>query len=219
MVSEDGKRAARLTPEQHQSLLADFAQAMLPINRAAKWGFTLSIPATILTLGIAHSTGLDRAIDRSRMPGASLLGVFLLLTWWPLLVVAYHWLGTRRAVARIDARLADMPPAPLPPGRPVGFQALEIVALFIVGPGLLLDILGSLFPHAFDHTPWMGRGIGPLSIVGFIIFAVLAGRRLRALGSAQEAMCSDGASPETSTASKSKEIPRPVENVERVRHL
>lgn len=93
-------------------------------------------------------------------------------------MVACHWFGTRRATARIEARLVDMPPAPVPSGRPLGLQTLEIVALFIVGPGLLLDIICSLFPHAFDHTPMMGRGMGPLTIAGLIVLAILAARRL-----------------------------------------
>lgn len=62
--------------------------------------------------------------------------------------------------------------------RPVAFQTLEIIALFLVGPGLLVDVIGSLFPRAFDHTPFMGRGVGPISIVGLVVFGVLAGRRL-----------------------------------------
>ncbi|MFD1107475.1 hypothetical protein [Sphingobium olei] len=179
MVRNDGKRAVWLTSDQHQTLVLDFARTMQPVNAALKWGFILTIPITIMTLSLMHSSGLDRIIDGSMVPGASFIGSLIILTWWPLLVVAYHWFGTRRAIARVEASLADMPSAPLPSGRPVAFQTLEIVALFIVGPALLIDVIGSLFPRAFDHTPMMGREMGLRSVIGLAVFAALVVRRYR----------------------------------------
>jgi hypothetical protein len=177
MVSEDGKRAVWLTPEQHSALLNDFADAMRPINRRAKWGFILTIPVTILTLVVTQ--GLEHILYNSGVRGAYSVYDFLVVTWWPLFLVAYHWAAARRVTSRVEARLSCLPAAPMPTGRPVGFQTLEIVALFIVGPGLLVDIIGSLFPHAFDNTPFMGRGLDAQSIAGLAVFAVLAVRRLR----------------------------------------
>lgn len=125
-----------------------------------------------------HVLGWDRMIDSSGVPGASFISVLFILTWWPMLVLLNHWREMRRVNAVVDERLATMPAAPAPPPRPVAFQTLEIIALFLVGPGLLVDVIGSLFPRAFDHTPFMGRGVGPISIVGLVVFGVLAGRRL-----------------------------------------
>ena len=89
MVSQDGKRAVWLTSEQHRTLVDDFAEAIRPVNRRTKWGFVLSIPVTIWTLGKVHVLGVDRFVDGSGVPGASLVLVLVMMTWWPLLVVAY----------------------------------------------------------------------------------------------------------------------------------
>ena len=178
MLRQDGRQAVWLTAEQHRALLDDSGRAMRPVNKRAKWGFALSIPVTIWTLGKVHVLGWERIIDASGVPGASFVSVLLILTWWPLLVLLNHRREVRRVNAMVDERLATMPVAPAPPPRPVAFQTLEVIALFLIGPGLLIDVIGSLFPHAFDHTPFMGRGLGPISIAGLVVFGLLAGRRL-----------------------------------------
>ena len=69
------------------------------------------------------------------------------------------------------------PPAPAPPPQPAALQTIEIVALFVIGPGIVFDCAGSLFPHLFDGTPMMGRSIGPLTLVGLAILVLGIARK------------------------------------------
>ncbi|MCW2336962.1 hypothetical protein M2337_001195 [Sphingobium sp. B2D3A] len=178
MVSQDGKRAFWLRPDQYRDLLSDYVQKFRPISKRTNWGFTLSIPVTILSLGLTHVWGLDVLLDRPGMAGFSFIWALIVLTWWPMLMVFYHWTAMRRISSNLEKRLHAFPTAPMPPARPVAFQTLEIVALFLLGPGLIINIIGSLFPHLFDQTPWMGQSVGLESIIGLIILAILIGRRL-----------------------------------------
>lgn len=168
LLSDD--RAVWLTERQHEELLVEFAEALRPINRRLRWGFTLAIPAMLVTLAIVARTGAASVMDALAGPLSIAAGVAC-LCWWPFLVLAYHWRSVRNLNRAVDALLADLPVAPAPPRQPVALQTIEIVALFVIGPGIVFDVSGSLFPHLFDGTPLMGRSIGPLTLVGLAILA------------------------------------------------
>lgn len=177
MSKVDGSQAFWLTRRQYDDLVLEFGAAMQPINRILVWGFWIAIPVTLLTLKVLHSTKLDVMIDNLGMPWQSRLLGFLVLTWWPLLIVGAHWRGVRKVNATIDARLARLPKAPFPSPRPIALHTAEIAALFLVGPGLFLDIIATLFPHGFRHTPFMGRSVGLLTLAGIVVLGVIISRR------------------------------------------
>lgn len=168
--------AVFLTPAQHHALLADHDAAVRPISRRLRRRFNLATPMTLLSLWAATWTGID-AVDRLPQPFA-LLGGVAIVAWWPFLALYLHWRSMRDVEDALDAVLADLPAAPAPPPRPVLFHRLEIIALFLVGPALLIDVGGSLFPCLFDNTPLTGRSIGLQTAAAFTVFALLTGRKL-----------------------------------------
>lgn len=177
MVLQNGG-AVSLTRKQYADLLTDFAEAMKPVDRRLRLGFTLTIPVMIITLALLVNIGLDDLISAITLPGASLALGLISITWWPNWVLVRHWRETKAVNASLDAQLATLPSAPMPPDRPRSFHNLEIIALFIVGPGILIDVAGSLYPDAFDGTPLTGRAIGPLTICGIALFLSIVGRHI-----------------------------------------
>ena len=197
---KDGQFAA-LTPGQYDAIQTRLAAAMRPVNRRLRWGFALSIPMMILTLACTSAIGADHVIDGLAIPGASMAAGVLVIAWWPFLFLWLHWRGTNAVDAAVEEVLLQFPLAPAPPPRPRAWQTLEIIALFVVGPGLLADIFGSIFPHAFDNTPLMGRSIGLWSAVGILVCALLIGPRLAArlnarLSSRAARLCADATAPD-----------------------
>jgi predicted secreted protein len=150
-VLHDGK-AVRLTASQYEDVVAHFSKHSAPHHQMLRRRFNASIPIILLTLAITFGTHLSREIDKLAVPGAAVAAPLILLTWWPLLALFLHWRGIRALEAAIDVGLGSLPTAPSPPRRSHATQALQIVALFVIGPGLLIDIVGSLLPHAFDNT-------------------------------------------------------------------
>ena len=173
----DDDRAVWLTPSQYRDLVVEYAEAMQPINRRLKRGFALAIPVTLLTLVITFNFGIGRAIDALPIPGVSALAGLIVLTWWPFLILFYHWRSVRAVNAALNELLCELPLAPAPPARPVALQTLEIIGIFLVGPWIFIDVVGTLFPRAFDGTPLMGRSVGPETLVGIAIFALITVRR------------------------------------------
>lgn len=177
MVLQNGG-AVSLTRKQYADLLTDFAETMKPVDRRLRLGFTLTIPVMILTLALLVNTGLDDLMSAITIPGASVVLGLISITWWPNVVLVRHWYETKAVNASLDAHLATLPSAPMPPDRPRSFHNLEIIALFLVGPGILIDVAGSLFPDAFGGTPLTGRAIGPLTICGIALFLLIVGRHV-----------------------------------------
>ena len=177
MLSSDGRSAARLTSPQWETLIDDFAAAMQPVNKALRWGFNLTVPIIILTFAFMPSSRSIPVIGALHGK-ISLIIPILMVVWWPMLMLVAHALFVKRLNRQFDMRLAAMPAAPVPTGRPVAFQTMEVAALVLVGPGLAIALVGSLFPHFFDGTPLMGSSLGIFGSIGLLLFLVLAGRRL-----------------------------------------
>lgn len=180
MLRDDGQ-ATWLTHSQHRDLVMDYAEAMRPINGRLKLGFALAIPVTLLTLVITFNLGIGEMIDTVPVPGLSAFAAFIVLTWWPFVVLVQHWRSVRAVNSALNRLLRELPLAPAPPARPATLHTLEIVALFLVGPGILIDVFGSLLPQAFAGTPFMGRSVGLDTLVGLAIFGFIAVRRSAAL--------------------------------------
>ncbi len=164
--------AVRLSARQWDAAQAQFEAAIRPANRGLKWGFALAVPMMIVTLGIVSGFKLGKSID-AMGPTMSMLSTMATLCWWPFLMLYVHWRAIRGAQRDLDEQLSRFPPAPGPTARPRRLQALEIVATILFGPGILIDIIGSIRPHVFDGTPFMGRQLGLFSLVGLVALAAI----------------------------------------------
>ncbi len=177
-MRQDGQAVA-LTLHQYRYMEAGFVEASRPINRRLRWRFTLAIPVLLLTLSLLSATRLSHAIDHIPVPGLPFLVSILTIIWWPLLALLLHWRAMRRLDETIEAMLMRLPLAPAPPAPPRALHMFQIIAIFLVGPGLLIDIVGSLFPRIFDNTPFTDRAIGLSTVLGLLLFVVLMRPLLR----------------------------------------
>jgi hypothetical protein len=184
MLSSDGLSAARLTFPQWEALIDDFAAAMRPVNKALRWGYNLTLPVMILTIAFMPN---PRSIP---LVGAlhgriSLIVPLLMIIWWPLLMLLGHALLVRRLNRRFDERLATFPRVSMPPGRPVTAETIEIVAMMLFGPVIGM-LFGSMFPHVFDGTSFIGARFVLFAALGLLLAILLAMPRIRSIMRARE---------------------------------
>jgi hypothetical protein len=132
------------------------------------WAIWLQIPLVILALFLLM-----------RIPGFEAFGEFLdqfipgisviLITTWPLLLGAiWHYWVVMCATAELESRLAieERVPEPQLPSRR-GLNVVEIAAIILVGPHLIIALYGTLVPDAYDNTPFAGTRLGPWDLAGF----------------------------------------------------
>jgi len=110
-------------------------------------------------------------------------GIVILLAIFGGPIAIYLWQSHRiKAIAAgIESDLARRPKAarravaapPVP-------RWLEIAAALLVGPHLIFQVIGTLFPNVFRGTPWMGTRLDWSAAVGFAILATIFVLRRRA---------------------------------------
>jgi hypothetical protein len=143
-----------------------------------RWSIILQIPVGIWLLSeVVRTPWLKRLWDASEGTAQDIEWL-ILSTALPVAGLIYHGLSVHRAVRAVVASVSSRPRISLI-GRPKrrGLHVIEIIALVLFGPGALIDVYGSIFPHAFDRTPWMGRELGWQSILGLLCFAAVLGRQ------------------------------------------
>ncbi len=177
LLSSDGRSAAIVTPRQWDAIVEDFTETMRPVNQQLRVGLNLTLPIFILTVVFMPAPSTIPLLGALRGQ-AGLIVAALFVMWWPLLMIARHAWVVRRLNRRIDTQLAGLPSTPVPTGRPIIFQTIEIAALILVGPGLAISVIGSLLPHIFDGTPLMGSSVGLFEAIGLLLLAALVGRRV-----------------------------------------
>ena len=183
----DGRGAAYLTVEQWNILGDRYRERIMPSARLLSWAIWLQIPLAILALflliRIPGFEALGDLLDRF-IPG---LFVILLTTWPLMLGAVWHYRAVMRATAELESFLAtrERVPEPQLPSR-LGLNLLEIAAIVLVGPHLIVGLYGTLVPDAYDHTPFTGTQLGPWDIAAF---ATLIG--LLILRSRPKALVSD----------------------------
>jgi hypothetical protein len=174
----DRQSAVVLTNDECKAIGQDFRAAIRPSARVLRWSIILQIPVGIWLLSeIVRTPWLKRMWDASEGTAQDIEWL-VISTALPVAGLIYHGLSVRREVCAVVASVADRPRISLA-GRPKrrGLHVIEIVALVLFGPGALIDVYSSIFPHAFDHTPWMGRELGWQSMLGLLCFAAVLGRQ------------------------------------------
>jgi hypothetical protein len=108
------------------------------------------------------------------MPGAGLIIVAGIFLGPPGI---YLWQSHRiKAISRdIENVLADRPKVVAPPRAPWRIPRwLEIICAVLVGPHLILEVFGSIYPEAYRNTPLLGTSLNWTSLVSFsVIVAIL----------------------------------------------
>jgi|GEM_PF-1844097 len=140
-------------------------------------------------------------------------GIVILLAIFGGPIAIYLWQSHRiKAIAAgIESDLVRRPKAARPASAmPRIPRWLEIAAALLVGPHLIFQVIGTLFPNAFRGTPWMGTRIDWSAAVGFaILAAILVLRRRSAPEQAEpEAPAAPAPAPAPETSRRSDFVAR-----------
>jgi len=173
----DGSGHVALRREEWEEVGATFAEAAAPVARRVNRLSVALYPAIFL---FAVTFG-------QVVPGAWLI-VVLGIFFGPLAI--YLWQSHRiAAISRlIEAELARLPRVAEPPADPRRAPlGLQILAMLVVGPGLLVQLYGSYDPNAYRNTPWSGAHFDWKGWLGVAILCALAFYSIRGRRAARAA--------------------------------
>ena len=175
---DDGLGDVRLTRQEWEALGGWFRSEVSPSARKLRLAVLLTLPAIIALFGIAANfRPVMVALESIESVSPALL-MFLLCAGLPLTFMTLHALAVQRAVDGVRAALVDRPRLGASPP-PRAINTLELIALVLVGPHLIIGLWGSLFPNAFRNTPWTGTRLDAFGIAGIVLFLVLGYLRWR----------------------------------------
>ena len=159
----DGSGHVGLETSEWRALTARFEDESRVVLRTAKLALLALFPvifAYVMTLG-------------QIMPGGGIIivaGIFL----GPPGIYLWQSHKVARIARNIDAELARRPKVAAPlTSQPRAMRGLEIAALLLVGPHLILQVYGSLNPDAYRNTPLLGTELDWSDIAGFLILATI----------------------------------------------
>lgn len=159
-----------LGAHEWEALGERFEAQVRPVGRKTTWLSIALFPA-IFVFGMTIAQIL---------PGAGILilaGIFL----GPIAIYLWQSYRIKHIAGAIEKELAGRPRVAAPPAPPTRAPRwLEIACLLLVGPGLIVQIYGSLNPDAFRNTPWTGMHLGWGGIAGFAILGAMLFYRWRA---------------------------------------
>ena len=171
----------RLTSGEWDALGHCFATALRPSSARVRLAMYSTIPFALALLAlIANVPALDAAaawLDRA-VPGVAPL---LVTCGLPLAAILGHGLAVSRAVAEVEEAARRYPLCDPPAAAPArtGLNALELIALFVIGPGLLVKVYGSIHPEGLRNTPMTGQHIDITGAIGIAVVVALLVLRAR----------------------------------------
>jgi hypothetical protein len=178
---KDREGDVRLSQREWDTLGGWLGEQLRPTARALRLSTYLAIPFAVALCGVIWNVpALRDALDwlDGQVP---VLVPFLMVAGYPLAMMARHILAVRSATARIDAVLAEYPRVESPPRPPrAALNTLEILALVLVGPHLLVQIYGTIHPNGLLNTPLTGQHLDWSGAAGLGILAGLLLLRRRA---------------------------------------
>jgi len=174
--------AVRLSPRAWERLCAEYDDSLAPARRLMRWGMVLTIPASLILLSIMSVSPAVTAFVQwiESFPYGNYVTVLTILAGPPIALLGVHWWLTRRAAATVEARLATYERvAPPDSPRPILIQTYEIVAMVLLGPGILIRMAGTCFPDMWRNTPFSGSHLGLFDAVAIGTTLVVASYRWR----------------------------------------
>ena len=160
---KDKTACVRVPAREWDLLREEFLLKLAPSRRRTRIHSILLFPAVLvfaLTLGqLVPFTGL-----------IIVTAIFV----GPLAIYLAHSFDVRRISCSLEERLRTFPRLPLQEIDKRRFpRALEIAFMLLVGPNLLLAIIGEIGgPDLFRGTPLVGIGIGPFQIAALGLIAL-----------------------------------------------
>ena len=178
----DDQEAVRLSPREWARLCADYSDALAPARRLMRWSALITIPASLMMLSVMSVSPTLKAFVRwiETFPYGNYVTVMTLLAGPVFALLAVHWRISNRATRAMEARLATHERvAPPESRRPILIQTYEIVAMVLIGPGIVIRAVGTPFPNLWRNTPFSGSHLGPFDAVAIGAALIVAAYRLR----------------------------------------
>jgi hypothetical protein len=176
----DGKGDVRLASHEWDALGDWYRAQVTPSAKRLRLAVWLTLPLIIAFLGIVANVPILKAGFEWLFDVAGPLVMLFLCGALPLTMTALHGLAAQRAIDGVNEALADRPrldSSCLAPPR--ALNALELIALALVGPHLVLGIVGSLNPNVFRNTPYSGTHLDWAGFAGLAVLLALGLLRLR----------------------------------------
>ncbi len=176
----DGNGDVRLAAHEWDALGDWFRAQVAPSARRLRLAVLLTLPLIIAFLAITANVPLLKTVVEWLFDASPALFMLFLCGALPLTMATLHALAVQRATDGVNEALADRPrlgTSCLPPPR--ALNAVELVALVLVGPHLIVSLYGSLNPGAFRNTPWTGAHLDSRSIAGLVVLLALGLLRWR----------------------------------------
>jgi len=159
----DGSGHVALRADEWEAVGEHFDTQVRPVGRKTIW----------LSIGLFPAIFVFGMTIGQMLPVAGILilaGIFL----GPIAIYLWQSYRIKHIAGAIEKELARLPrvaAAPAPAWRPPRW--LEIACMLLVGPGLIVQIYGSLNPNAFRNTPWTGMHLGWMGIAGFAVLGAM----------------------------------------------
>jgi len=166
----DGSGHVALGADEWEAVGAHFRTQVRPVGRKTIW----------LSIGLFPAIFVFGMTIAQILPGAGILilaGIFL----GPLAIYLWQSYRIKHIARAIETELARLPRVAAPPPqawRPPRW--LEVACIVLVGPGLIVQVYGSLNPDAFRNTPWTGMHLDWAGMAGFAVLAAMLFYRWRA---------------------------------------
>jgi hypothetical protein len=176
----DGKGDVRLATHEWEALGGWYRAQVAPSAKRLRLAVWLTLPLIIACLGITANVPVLKAAVEGLFEASPALFMLFLCGGLPLTMAALHARAVQRAVDGVNEALAGRPrlgTSCLPPPR--ALNVLELIALVLVGPHLVIGIVGSLNPDAFRNTPWTGSHLDAQGLAGLAVLLALGLLRWR----------------------------------------
>ena len=176
----DGKGDVRLATHEWEALGGWFRAQVTPSARRLRLAVLLTLPLIIAFLAIVANVPLLKTAFEWLFDLSPPLSMLFLCGALPLTMTTLHALAVQRAMDGVNEALADRPrhgTSCLPASR--ALNGVELIALVLVGPHLIIGLWGSIFPNAFRNTPWTGAHLDAFGVAGIAVLLVLGLLRWR----------------------------------------
>jgi hypothetical protein len=169
---KDGSGFIQLTQLEWDELGNAFNDAISESSGIVRWALNLALPFTILLLILISAVPPLRYAFEALERAASLPAYLLVTMTMPVTVIAIHNRLVQRTIEALEEILARQPRCPAP-AIPVSkaLNVMELAGLVVIGPHLLLQLVGTLFPDLYRNTPLSGTSLG---LTGYASLGLLA---------------------------------------------
>lgn len=168
----DGSGYIRLDREEWAQIGDYFARETRPSVVRAYVGLILTLPAFVLWISMTHVPPLSYLFALLPVSIATCVKIAA-LPGLPIAVYLRHSNYTQSVVTTIERELTGRPRVKAPPADPERVPLwLDVLTMLLVGPGLVIAVVGETDPTSLENTPFDGAHLGPAALAGVSVIAL-----------------------------------------------